>query len=87
MAMIGKILVHATPNPDALRSKLTYVRQALKLSGEMRYVSSTDLRLVVDPARLLPYVSEARRHWTIAIDGKGDPLIGAETVVSTYTYR
>jgi hypothetical protein len=86
-AVCAEILVHATPNPDALHSKLTYVRQALKLRGEMRYASSTDLRLVVDPARLLPYVSEARRHWTIAVDGRGDPLIGAETVVSTYTYR
>jgi hypothetical protein len=82
-----EILVHATPNPDALRSKLTDVRQALRVRGDVRYASSTDLRLVVDPARLLPYVSEARRHWYIAIDGKGDPLIGSETVVSTYSYR
>jgi len=86
-ATCAEILVHATPNPDALRSKLTYVRQALRLRGGIRYASSTDLRLVVDPARLLPYVSEARRHWYVAIGGKGDPLIGAETVVSTYAYR
>lgn len=34
--------------------------------------------LVVDPTRLLPHVTEAQRHWYIAIDGKGDPLIGSE---------
>lgn len=86
-ASCAEILVHAVPNPDALQAKMADVKQALKVRGEMRYASATDLRLVVDPTRLLPYVSEARRHWYIAIKGKGDPLIGSETVVSTYTYR
>ena len=86
-AACAEILVHAAPNPDALKAKLTDVRQALKVRGEMRYASATDWRLIVDPARLLPYLTETRRHWYIAIDGKGDPLIGSETVVSTYSYR
>ncbi len=86
-ATCAEILVHAAPNPDALKAKLSDVKQALKVRGEMRYASATDLRLVVDPMRLLPYVTEAQRHWYIAIDGKGDPLIGSEKVVSAYTYR
>lgn len=83
----AEILVHAVPDPDDLQDKLDYVRQALRLRHPIRYEAATDLRLVVDPARLLPYVSEARRHWYLAIDGKGDPLVGAEKVVSTYIYR
>lgn len=83
----AEILVHAAPNPEALKAKLSDVKQALKVKGEMRYASATDMRLVVDPMRLLPYVTETQRHWYIAIDGKGDPLIGSETVVSTYSYR
>ncbi len=83
-----EILVHATPNADALAKNIGYMKRALALGqARMRYESATDLRLVVDPARLLPYASEVRAHWYLAIDGKGEPLIGSEALVSTYTYR
>ncbi len=84
----AEILVHATPNADALSKKIGYMKRALALGqAKMRYESAMDLRLVVDPARLLPYASEVRAHWYLSIEGRGEPLIGSETLVSTYTYR
>jgi len=83
-----EILVHATPNAQALAENIGYMKRALRLGqARMRYESATDLRLVVDPARLLPYGSEVRAHWYFSIEGKGEPLIGSETLVSTYAYR
>lgn len=85
----AEILVHAKPNPEALEKWLNAVRGHFSLAGPDRasYASTTDLRLVVDPNRLQTYVSEMRRHWYFAIDGKGEPLIGSEKAISTYRYN
>jgi len=85
----AEILVHATPNPEALQRWLDAVRGPFSLQGKSKahFASAIDLRLVVDPKRLLPYVTEARRHWYFALDGKGDPMIGSESAISTYRYQ
>ena len=85
----AEILVHATPNPEALQTWLDAVKRPFDLNGPnvAHYASAIDLRLVVDPNRLLPYVTEARRHWYFALDGKGEPLVGSETTVATYRYQ
>ena len=85
----AEILVHVTPEPESLTDKLALLRQSLKLTGtrKVHYTGVTDLRLVVEPGRLLPHVSELRRHWYIEVDGKGPPIAGAETIVSTYSYH
>ena len=84
----AEILVHVAPEPDALQDKLSLLRHSLKLTGtrQVHYFGVTDLRLVIEPGRLLPHVSEVRRHWYIEVDGKGPPIAGAETIVSTYSY-
>ena len=54
-----------------------------------RYWSTTDLRLVVRPETLVPYVNDMRLSWYAAIDGAGqpEPLIESEHVVATYSYH
>lgn len=85
----AEILVHATPNPEALQSWLKAIRHPFDLEGPdpAHYASATDFRLVVDPSQLVPYVTEMRRRWYFTLDGKGEPLIGAEKSVSTYSYH
>ncbi len=86
-ANCAEILVHATPDQDDLKERLDYMQRGLRLKQPIRYAAATDLRLVVDPARLLTHASDLRRHWYLGIDGKGEPLVGAEKVVSTWMYR
>lgn len=87
-AACAEILVHATPDGDALDDRLDDLRRPLKLKGsrEVHYDGGTDLRLVVEPGTLLPHASEIRRHWYIAIDGLDNPLIGTEKIVSVWSY-
>ena len=86
-ANCAEILVHARPSPDDLNERLAYIKRGLRLHQPIRYEAATDLRLVVDPARLMIHASDMRRHWYLGIDGKGDPLVGAEKIVSTWAYR
>ena len=69
--------------------QIDILRRFLRLSGEdpAHYAAATDLRLVLDPNRLVPYVAEIRRHWNLTLEGKGEPLIGVEKSVATYTYH
>jgi hypothetical protein len=86
-----EIIVHATPDATDLKLARELVTRALKISdpNALRYWSTTNLRLVVRPDTLAPYVSDTRRFWYIAIDGstKSGPAIWSERAVATLTYR
>ena len=86
----AEILVHATPNADSQESEMDTLTRALKLQRHnkgVQFSSATDLRLIVDPATLRPFVAETRRHWYLAIEGEGEPLIGSQKTVATYSYH
>jgi hypothetical protein len=85
----AEIIVHASPNSEALKTWQRHVSANFALPPEsFHYSSTTDLRLVTDPRRLLPYVSDLRRSWYIAeAADKGDPVIGSERIVTRTNYR
>jgi hypothetical protein len=90
--LYAEIVIHVTPNADDLKSTLKGVSQQLKLPDKqsLHYLSVTDIRLVVDPDTLLPYVCDTRQYWYYALDGtvpKIDPLIESMRTVSTSVYH
>jgi hypothetical protein len=87
----AEIIVHATPEPDDLHKARLQISSDNHLPDfdALHYWSSTELRLVVKPGTLEPYVSDMRRSWYIAIDGAPDnkPVISSERLVTTTTYH
>ena len=85
-----ELIVHATPDALGVKQARELVAKALKMPdpNALRYWSTSSLRLVVKPDTLLPYVSDTRRYWYIAIDGiRSDPVISSERIVATSTYH
>lgn len=72
-----EIVVHATPVTAALRD--------LRSQLIDDYWSSTDVRVVVDPGTLLPYVQDTRRHWYIVRSSHDRESVAERTLV-TFTY-
>jgi tetratricopeptide (TPR) repeat protein len=85
-----EIVVHATPQPDAIAQLLSVVRQRLggHPAAQPRFWSTIYMRIVTDPVTLTPYVYDERRFWHIGGDnpGQGKPENRAERLVSTFTY-
>ena len=54
----------------------------------MNYDASTDARIVVDPATLLPYAREEQLYWYASIGkGKGESVLWSEHLVLTTRYE
>lgn len=90
--LCAEIVIHATPSADDLKSALQEMGQQFKLPDKQsfRYSSMTDIRLVIDPDTLLPYLCDTRQYWYFASTGaaqKGDPLIESMRTVSTSIYH
>ena len=85
----AEIVVHATPDPKDLKLARDLITRSLHLpnSDGLHYWSTIDMRLVVKPGTLAPYVSDMRRHWYVALDGGEDPVISSERVVTTTAYH
>ena len=85
-----EIVVHATPQADAIARLLSVVRQELggRRVAQPQFWSTTYMRIVTDPLTLTPYVYDERRFWHIGGDnpGKDKPENKAERLVSTFTY-
>jgi hypothetical protein len=86
--LCSEIVIHATPDADALKATLEEVARQLKISDKqsLHGWSVTDLRLVVDPDTLLPQICDTRQYWYAAIDragSKSDPVIESQRIVST----
>lgn len=79
----AEIIVRATPEPDALAEAL----QDVGLSREegFDYISSTYLRVVVDPRTLLPQVRETRQYWYVVRPG-GEIRLESERALSSTSY-
>lgn len=85
-----EIVVHATPQADAIAQLLSVVRQRLggHPAAQPRFWSTIYMRIVTDPVTLTPYVYDERRFWHIGGDDSGEDKLGnqAERLVSTFTY-
>jgi hypothetical protein len=75
-----ELVLHASPDPQALAQLVEDARISA-------YSGSRDLRIVTDPATLLPYVREEHLEWYASGDNQiqGSDL-GSEQLVSTTSY-
>jgi len=91
--LCAEIVLRATPRAEDLKQAIGQMRSQVKLSAEqtMQYWAQRYVRLVVDPATLLPYVRDVRQSWFCrlngATDGKNGPIIEQMRAVSTVTYH
>ena len=75
-----ELVIHATPNEEALD-------QVTADAGLTAYTSSTEARIVTDPATLLPYAREERLYWhTTRRMGGRESVLQSEHLFSTTTY-
>lgn len=82
--LCAEIILHAIPDTNDLKNALG---EAGVSSSQLGHVSvRTDMRLVVDPQTLLPYVSDTRQSWYDKV-GKRDPIVESIRTVSTSTYH
>jgi tetratricopeptide (TPR) repeat protein len=81
----AEIVLRATPDPAAIKSILEYVARRDRLPpGQVpRLWSVTYMRLVTDPATLVPYTLDARRHsyWSLGAKDPNQSLTGFEKTV------
>ena len=86
--LCAEIVVHATPKTDDLKAALKEADPGLRLPDNQppRVWPRMDLRLLVDPNTLLPYVYDMTQSWYDGI-GKSDPIIESVRIVLTSAYR
>jgi tetratricopeptide (TPR) repeat protein len=86
-----EIVLHATPDAKDLDEARAQVARRLKLASvdALHHWSTINIRLVVKPDTLVPYLSDTRRYWYVALDAalKNDPVISSERVVAATTYH
>jgi hypothetical protein len=80
-----ELLIEAVPTPQAILDAATKLRDTGQ--GRLDYVAATRLRLVVDPATLVPYENETLRYAYIALANKGQRVLKISSEQSTVTYR
>lgn len=82
--MCVEIVLHATPDKQSLDDVLTDISDP---NDPFDYDASTDARIVVDPATLLPYVREEQIYWFASLgNGTGQALLESDHLVSTTRY-
>jgi len=91
--LCAEIVLRAAPKPDDLKQAIGQMssQAGLSSSQSVHYWAQTYIRLVVDPATLLPYVRDVRQSWFCRLNGpldpKNGPLIEQMRSVSTVTYH
>lgn len=89
----AEIVLHVTPAADDLKDTIKQVNAQFKLpaSQSVHYWARTDIRLLIDPETLLPYVRDVRQSWFSGLDGgdhlDSDPLVEQLRAVSTVSYH
>jgi tetratricopeptide (TPR) repeat protein len=86
-----ELVIHATPQEDALKDFVDLLTQRLTLArGQTaRYWSTTYLRIVTDPKTLETYASDLRRYWYLSTGDAAPEDVEnvSERIVSTFAYR
>lgn len=87
--LCAEIVVHATPDTGSLKSAVQKADPNYVSPKEysLNVWSRTDLRLVIDPDTLVPYVYDIRQAWFDGVRKKDDPLVRLQQTVSTYIYH
>lgn len=91
--LCAEIVLRATPTADDLKQTINAVHTQFKLpaSRSLHYWAQTYIRLVVDPATLLPYVRDIRQSWFSRLDTadgvRSDSLSEQIRAVSTVSYH
>jgi len=80
-----EIVIRATPDPDALERVMADFIGADSESRLADYVSSRQVRIVTDPATLLPYAREQRAYWYASLGGHRS-VLQSEHLVSHTSY-
>jgi hypothetical protein len=82
-----EIVIRMTPEPQALSRALTDAGGPPPYGFFSNYFASTVVRIVTDPATLLPYVREERVYWYAAVGGRAnDTILESEHLVSRMRY-
>jgi hypothetical protein len=82
-----EIVIHATPDQKTLNNLLADLEGSSPAYRYSDYAASTDARIVVDPATLLPYAREERVHWYVSVGKRAaDKILQSEHLVSTTRY-
>ena len=80
-----EIVLHATPDKKSLNDVLTDIGDPEEPFVD--YDTSTDARIVVDPATLLPYAREEQVYWFASLgNGEGHAILESDHLVSTTRY-
>lgn len=85
----AEIVIHATPDPADLAKAHIEMSSLFHMEtfDSLHHWSSINLRLVLKPDTLMPYLSDMRRSWYVDIDGATEPMIASERVVTTSVYH
>lgn len=82
----AEIVIHAEPDDQALSNLLADISNA---SGDefVDYTASTDARIIIDPATLLPYAREEQIYWYGALSqDPEDQVLESEHLEATTRY-
>ena len=80
-----EIVIHATPDQHALDNLLADLGSSPVT--KMDYAASTDARIVVDPATLLPYTREERTYWYASLGRSGaDKILQSDHLMCSTRY-
>src|SRR6185295_17661517 len=82
-----ELVLEAVPTTKAVADVTQNLLDANQ--GKLDYAAATRLRLVVDPATLVPYENETQRYTYLALANKGQRVlkIATEQSVSVYKYK
>jgi hypothetical protein len=84
-----EIVVHASPQPEAIKELLDDLESVKPMSTHVHYWSATYIRIVTDPDTLDTRVYDVRRYWHLsdnqAVQGRVQNR--SERIVTTFTYH
>jgi hypothetical protein len=80
-----ELLIEAVPTAKAVEDVATKLKDANQ--GNLDYAAATRMRLVVDPATLVPYENETLRYTYLALANKGQRALKITSEQSKVTYR
>ncbi len=82
-----EIVMRATPDQESLDEVIDALSDTYPYTRFKDYETSTQARLVTDPATLLPYVREEQVYWYASPGrGRGDAILQSEHLVLTERY-
>ena len=83
----AEIVIHATPDQTTLNNLLADLMGSSPVYRYTDFAASTDARIVVDPATLLPYTREEHVYWYASVGREAaDKILQSEHLLTTTQY-